>query len=166
MGEQFFVGIDHSLINNGLVVLNKKAEIVDQKSFGSPDSKMLMEKRLLNIMENFKFLLELRPKMVYIEGPAFQASGRAVLEMGALHYLIRIFLFAHKINYKIIAPATLKKFVTGKGNCKKELILLKVFKKFGVEFEDHNLADAYSLARLALEESTNARASRGNKIPG
>ena len=164
MDEQLFVGIDHSLLNNGLVVLDKNAEIVDQKSFGSPDSKMLMEKRLLDIMENFKFLLDLKPEIVYIEGPAFQAKGRSILEMGALHYLIRLFLFSHKINYKIIAPATLKKFITGKGNSKKELMLLKVYKKFGVEFEDHNLADAYSLARMALEESKNARSSGGTKI--
>ena len=164
MNEQLFVGVDHSLLNNGLVVLDENAKIKEKKLFGSPDSKMLMEKRLLDIMENFKFLLELKPEIVYIEGPAFQAKGRSILEMGALHYLIRIFLFVHKINYKIIAPTTLKKFVTGSGRGKKELMLLKVYKKFGVEFEDHNLADAYSLARMALEESKNARTSRGTKI--
>ncbi len=166
MSEQLFVGIDHSLLNNGLVVLDKNAKVIDQKLFGAPDSKMLMEKRLLDIMENFKFLLELKPEIVYIEGPAFQAKGRSILEMGALHYLIRIFLFVHKINYKIIAPSTLKKFVTGSGRGKKELMLLKVYKKFGVEFEDHNLADAYSLARMALEENKNARTSRGTEISG
>jgi hypothetical protein len=31
-------------------------------------------------------------------------------------------------------------------------MLLKVFKKFGIEFDNNNLCDAYSLARLAVEE--------------
>ncbi|MGD2072229.1 MAG: hypothetical protein PVG65_01925, partial [Candidatus Thorarchaeota archaeon] len=106
--NELFVGIDPSITNTGLVVLDEKSEITVKKLFGSTDTKLLMEKRFLNIMENFKFLLKLKPKMVYIEGPAFQASGRAVLEMGALHYLIRIFLYSHGINYKVIAPSTLK----------------------------------------------------------
>ncbi|MGD2073064.1 MAG: hypothetical protein PVG65_06210, partial [Candidatus Thorarchaeota archaeon] len=64
----------------------------------------------------------------------------------------------------VIAPSTLKKFVTGKGNCKKELILLKVYQKFEIEFDNHNLADAFSLAKMAFEENKNERTSGGNKI--
>lgn len=49
----------------------------------------------------------------------------------------------------IVAPPTLKKYVTGKGTGDKNTILLKVFQSWGVEFSDDNLADAYALARLA-----------------
>ncbi|HLN30029.1 MAG TPA: hypothetical protein VK395_19965 [Gemmataceae bacterium] len=38
-----------------------------------------------------------------------------------------------------------KKFLTGKGNCDKNLILLKVFQKYGIECEDDNVADAINL---------------------
>ena len=72
--------------------------------------------------------------------------------MGALHYYLRIFFRKNNIAYNIIAPGTLKKFVTGKGTAKKELMLLKTYKKWKVEFEDNNLCDAYGLARLALED--------------
>ncbi len=34
-------------------------------------------------------------------------------------------------------------------------MLLKVYKKWGVEFEIDDLADAYGLARMALEEYNN-----------
>ena len=72
-------------------------------------------------------------------------------------YYLRIFLFKKKVNYKIIAPGTLKKFVCGKGkgHAKKNLMLLKVYKNWGIEFDDDNLADAYSLARMALEDYKN-----------
>jgi crossover junction endodeoxyribonuclease RuvC len=50
-------------------------------------------------------------------------------------------------HYLMVAPTALKKFITGKGNAKKELMLMKIFKRYGLEFENNNLADAYALAR-------------------
>lgn len=50
----------------------------------------------------------------------------------------------------IIPPTTLKKYVTGKGTgIQKNQMLLHVFKKWGIEFNDDNAADAYALAHLA-----------------
>ena len=94
---------------------------------------------------------------VCIEGPSFGSNGAFVLQMGALHFYLRIFLYKNGVNYGIKAPGTIKKFVTGDGRAKKDLMLLKVYKKWGVEFDDDNLADAYSLARIALEEYKNGR---------
>ena len=44
---------------------------------------------------------------------------------------------------------TLKKYATGKGTAKKQEMLLQIYKRWGVEFNDDNAADAYALARLA-----------------
>ena len=49
----------------------------------------------------------------------------------------------------IVQPSSLKKFVTGSGAAKKNNMLLAVYKKWGFETSDDNLADAYSLAQLA-----------------
>jgi len=54
----------------------------------------------------------------------------------------------------IIQPTSLKKFVTGTGNAKKNNMLLAVYKKWGFETNDDNLADAYSLARVAMAVHT------------
>jgi Holliday junction resolvasome RuvABC endonuclease subunit len=48
-----------------------------------------------------------------------------------------------------VPPASLKKFATGKGNAKKVDIILSVYKKYGLEVTNDNLADAYVLARIA-----------------
>lgn len=55
-----------------------------------------------------------------------------------------------KIGYPtLVAANTLKKYVTGRGNAKKNEILLAVFRKWGVDFgSSDDMADAYSLARL------------------
>jgi crossover junction endodeoxyribonuclease RuvC len=149
--DPLFVGIDPSINATGIIVLDIDANIIEQKLFSVKSEKF--EESLLKYEKEIKFIPNIvNLQSVFIEGPAYQATGQTILQMGALHYMTRLFLFKSKSNYKIIAPGTLKKFVTGKGNSKKELMLLKTFKKWGVEFDDHNICDAYGLARMALEE--------------
>lgn len=150
--EAMFVGIDHSLTGTGVVVIDQDGCILEQKLIKTTNDE-IDEVRMTRIIDEISFVPKIvRLKRVYIEGPSYMSTGQAVLQMGALHYLIRIFLYRKKVKYKIIAPGTLKKFITGSGAAKKEQMLLNIYKKWGVEFKDNNIADAYSLARLALEE--------------
>ena len=48
-----------------------------------------------------------------------------------------------------IPPMTLKKYAAGKGNAKKQEMLLQIYKRYGIEFNDDNAADSYALARIA-----------------
>lgn len=48
-----------------------------------------------------------------------------------------------------VAPMTVKKFAAGKGNAKKQEMLMQIYKRWGQEFNDDNAADAYALGRLA-----------------
>jgi crossover junction endodeoxyribonuclease RuvC len=50
---------------------------------------------------------------------------------------------------------TLKKFAAGKGNAKKQEMLLQMYKRWGVEFNDDNAADSYALARLVSGNGIN-----------
>jgi crossover junction endodeoxyribonuclease RuvC len=160
--EAIFVGIDHSMTGTGVVVIDQDGCIHEQKLIKTtPDE--IDEKRMTYIIDELSFIPKIvRLKRVYIEGPSFASTGQAVLQMGALHYLIRIFLYRKKVKYKIIAPGTLKKFITGSGAAKKEQMLLHIYKKWNVEFKDNNTADAYSLARLALEEYYNDKKSKSS----
>lgn len=47
-----------------------------------------------------------------------------------------------------IPPTMVKKFATDKGNAKKNEVLLAVYKKWGVEFSDDNMADSFVIARM------------------
>jgi Holliday junction resolvasome RuvABC endonuclease subunit len=49
----------------------------------------------------------------------------------------------------LIPPMTLKKYAAGKGNAKKQEMLLQIYKRWNIEFTDDNAADSYALARLA-----------------
>jgi len=154
--DPMFVGMDPSYNGFAIVVLDKDAKIIEKKLFGSISKEV--EDRLVELEKEYKFIRNIMSlHSVCIEGPSYGSNGAFILQMGALHYMIRLMLKRAKIDFKVVAPGTLKKFVTGNGRAKKDLMLLKVYKKWGVEFNDDNLADAYSLARFALQEYLNER---------
>lgn len=155
----YYIGIDASYTSTGLIVLDEDGEIYRQKTFKFNKKEHDTEDRLRVVKEQLvDYVLSLHvnfPVKVCIEGPSFHSKGRYVLQMGALNFFIRYFMRDEGVDYTVITPSQLKKFVTGKGNSKKDLILLKVYKKWGVEFKSNDLADAYGLARFILEEDSN-----------
>jgi len=154
--EMLFVGLDPSINATGVVIVDDCANIVEQRTFSINNADKLFEMSLIKYEEEIGFIIKiLNLGGVYIEGPTYQSAGRAILQMGAIHFSTRVFLYKKGVNYKVIAPGTLKKFVTGKGNSKKDLMLLKTYKKWGEEFSDNNICDAYGLARMALEDFKN-----------
>jgi crossover junction endodeoxyribonuclease RuvC len=79
---------------------------------------------------------------VAIEGLAFAGRGSYALQLAGLGYMLRRQFRNAGILYKDVAPTQAKKFLTGKGNCDKNLILKEVYKRYGVDLEDDNIADA------------------------
>ena len=154
-----YIGIDPSYSSTGLIILNEAAEIQKQETYKVNKKGTDTEYRLTLIKEK---LIDPVIKMhedgeikVCMEGPSYSSRGSHVLQMGALNYFIRYWFRVSNIDYTVRTPNELKKFVTGKGNCKKDLILLKVFQKWGEEFSCDDLADAYGLARYILEVNQN-----------
>jgi crossover junction endodeoxyribonuclease RuvC len=156
-----YIGIDPSYSSTGLIILNEDAEIQKQETYKFNKKGTDTEWRLIQVKEK---LIDPIINMhdgdiikVCMEGPSYSSRGSHVLQMGALNYFIRYWFRDSGVDYTVRTPNELKKFVTGKGNCKKDLILLKVYQKWGVEFSCDDLADAYGLARYILEEDINGR---------
>ena len=146
-----WVGIDLSLTGTGLVFLDESGEIVKKKLIKT-GPKDIIEVRILYILKEISMeLKDLDIFQINIEGLSFGSRGQSMLELGGLHYYVKINLFRRGYNYKTTPPTTLKKHITGKGTAKKELMLLKIYKKYGIEFTDNNIADAYALARYGME---------------
>jgi hypothetical protein len=89
-----------------------------------------------------------------VEGPSFgSAAAGALWDAGYL--MARLDILARQFGAEIyvVPPATLKKYVTGKGNTPKVEMALRVFRKWGIEFPDDPGADklhAYCLHRYGL----------------
>lgn len=101
------------------------------------------------------------PQDIAMEGTVLHSQ--AALVLGELAATVKLFCYEHfygvnhyspALNQDLrtplqVPPMTLKKYATGKGTAKKQEMLLQIFKRWNVEFNDDNAADAYALARLA-----------------
>lgn len=96
-----------------------------------------------------KHVMELKPDLVVVEGYAFgnKFSQVSMVSIGAL---IRDGLTTLSTPYIEVAPTSLKKFMVGSGNAKKDQMLLAVFKAWGLECANHDEADAVALAMVGL----------------
>ena len=94
-----------------------------------------------------------RAECVVVEGYGFAPGrGHAAREMGELGGVIRVALHEAGFQYVDVPPATLKRFACGKGNARKEEVLVAAVRRLGYEGASHDVADAlwlYALARHA-----------------
>ena len=145
------MAIDASLNESGICIFDNNGvliytHIIDNKK------KLIGMERLSHIKKNIEYIIKTKNiNIVGIEDYSYGSKGQAIINLGELGGVIRLYLYEHKIKFKTIAPTTIKKFITNKGNAKKELMLLKVYKKYGIEFENNNMCDAYALGKYIIE---------------
>ena len=143
------LGIDGSATATGLVVLEagtkptlRHEEVVKVGSTGLERCSDIAE-RLLLVLDRFA------PGRVVIEGYGY-ANTHSLVTLVEVGTVLRYFL--RQKGYRYLEPSanSLKKFVLGKGQGKKDQMLLQVFKRWGHEAKDDNTADAYGLACIGL----------------
>lgn len=152
---KYFLGLDIALANNGICLLDENSniiisDIIKTKTEDNIEKRILyLKDQIFEIMNKYKDI-----NSIYMEGLSYGSSGNSFAQICGMHYYLRCSLFKNfnSTNFKVIEPTKLKKFITGKGQCKKDLILLCVYKNFGVEFDNDNLADAYGLSKMALTD--------------
>lgn len=88
---------------------------------------------------------------ILIEDYAYGAKGRT-FEIAEICGVVKWnLLYVAKIpreNLMLCSGAHLKQFVSGKGNCKKEVIIKEVFKQWGYDTNNNNKADAFALGKV------------------
>lgn len=141
-----YLGIDPSLTATGLAALGEDGGITLETVSSSPG---LSEPRLLSIKKRITdFVDRHRPHIVVIEALAFSRNDPSAQERAALHYMLRCYLYRTNQRFVCVAPSALKKFVTGKGNSEKSMMLREVFRRWKVVAADDNQADAAALAYI------------------
>jgi len=150
------VGIDQSYSGFGITLLDTDnpddyRTIVFKAENMHIDRLVWIQEKLTEILEDVAY--DAKSIVVAMEGYAFGTTMAHML--GELGAIVKLVCYNELDNYEgkypyIIPPTTLKKYITGKGTgVQKNQILLSVYKKWGVEFNDDNAADSYALAMLA-----------------
>lgn len=104
--------------------------------------------RYQRIIANILYPIEqAKPFAIFLENYSFGSGTAFTIEFGGL---LRWHLMDMTPRLYEVAPATLKKFVAGPGNAKKEHMLLNVYKQWGQSFPTNDHADAFGLYRLGL----------------
>ena len=149
------LGLDLSLVGSGVIIL-ENGKIVKQRLIKSkpiPDGKPIDEvRRIRKIVEEIEMIIsENIPNVAVIEGLAFMVrNATALVQLSALNYMTRAMLMDYNVPFIIVAPTSLKKFITGNGASKKDVMLMETYKRYGVTIMDDNENDAYGLAQIGL----------------
>lgn len=164
------VGIDQSLTGFAITALNTarpecyetwvyKSEFYGVKRLS--DIRMWME-------DKFDFLAAQKCRITNIAMEGTVLASNSALVLGELAGMVKLCIYDYfdgSLNSSVpfephlrtplqIPPMTLKKYATGKGTSKKQEMLMQMYKRWGVEFNDDNAADSYALARLASGNAT------------
>lgn len=86
-----------------------------------------------------------RPQVAVIENYGF-ANAHTLVPLVEIGTAVRYFLYQEGFPYVTVPPTSLKKFITGVGNCSKDKIMLRVFQRWAFEAKTNNIADAFGLA--------------------
>ena len=144
------VGIDIST-KTGVVVLeatNSKINVLHEEEVSYPALKGMERADLLSLTVQ-KIIKDYNCDSIVLEDYGFGARKTMII-LAEITTLIRHKLYQNSLDYNLIAPAQLKKFITGSGKAEKNSILLNVFKKWGFEAKTDNTADAFGLAMIGL----------------
>ncbi len=146
-----YVGMDMSLTSTGLAVLRGGALTTHHLQAADLRGPERLEWYRHQLRE---FLYPLEGCTVCLEDYAFNKGNRAH-QIGELGGLVRTMLWGESGTSYLVAPATLKKFVTGSGKGGKTGIPLHLFKRWGLTVDQEDEADATGLALMALYSNLN-----------
>jgi len=96
-----------------------------------------------------------KPDLVVFEDLAQSRNMAYAKEIAGMAHMVRAELFTDHVPYILVQASSLKKFVVGtagsaKTKVTKDLIMLNLFKRFGVETSDNNQADACGLCFIGM----------------
>lgn len=153
-GGSVAIGIDQSLTGFAFTALKKE----DSKQFHTwvYKSPYFGIERLVDIRQFLFDHLDYVSENHDIEDVAMEGTvlaSHSALVLGELSALVKLTMYDYFDGPNkfplMVPPMTLKKYAAGKGNAKKQEMLLQMYKRWGIEFNDDNAADSYALARLA-----------------
>lgn len=165
---RYVAGIDPSLDGTYIVVLDLQRDYGPTQVVhsGYLDPKQLKGCARLAFLQN-ALVQALAPYLgdvlVVLEGYAFGGKGRqhGLAEWGGI---LRLGLWSNMVPTLVAPPTTLKKFVSGKGNAPKAIMLREVFEKWQLRAETDDEADAYSCARLGEYLSQDVRTKKAEEL--
>jgi len=158
------LAIDQSYTCSGIVVL-RDSEMLHCEKFVTDKSKDIFTRAWQVVQRVVKVTKDYNPDVIGMEGLAFSSRGNATRDLAGLQFSITTHMrYVKGADVRIVAPGTVKKVATGKGNSPKELLveclpenIRAAFDELGVKKTTGlgDLSDAYWIARTIEEIEKN-----------
>lgn len=150
-----YVGIDQSLTGTGVVIFDELANLLDQKLISTKPGQVPMDEinrfiTLFNQVHQVVMMAANGRKVCALMEDFAYSQPHQMAALGGLGWHFRIMMSRTDWHFGTCSTNTLKKVATGKGVAPKEQVILGVYKRWTFEASDNNIADAYTLGRLAL----------------
>lgn len=143
-----FLGLDLST-KTGAAIVDSTATVVYAAQITFP--KLMGEARINAIAGRVMNLIDHhKPCCVIIEDYAVGRFAGAAIVSISIGSVVRFLLWQNDIPFLVVSPTALKKFLTGKGNAKKENMILDVYKKYGFTSPTNDEADAVALGMFGV----------------
>ena len=158
-----FIGIDPSLQSTGLYFYQRQGQFGNYK-YSQPTYAQIDTKpkdfpnsinRCLYIASLIVQLIEQKiddnteVKLVVCQDYFVGRSQGAVISLAQLGTMIRYKILLKGFPLCVVPPKTIKKFVTGNGNAKKQQMMQTVLNRWGYKASTDNLADACGMSKFA-----------------
>jgi crossover junction endodeoxyribonuclease RuvC len=151
---KLIIGLDLSLTSTGISIYNILEDVFTSEAVKTSNKYSYVEryKKILDRIIDIDHFLE-PGSFFFIEGYSFGSFGKStamsnLIELGGI---IKFDVVNRGRQYIDIPPTILKKFITGRGNAKKEDIKLGIYKKYQREFKTSDEADAFALAVFGVK---------------
>lgn len=137
------MGVDLST-HTGICVMGSGKKLLVASEYEFPGlSEHEREYALFNQVRNI--WVKHSPDILLIETAITNAKFISAIQQN-IASVVRFKLWEDNISYKDVSPSALKKFIAGKGNAKKELMMLELHVQWGIKTTTNNIADAVALA--------------------
>jgi Holliday junction resolvasome RuvABC endonuclease subunit len=145
------VGLDLSYTNTGIAIFKDGVfqELTSKTVATSPKMgidvlrahKILHE--ILTLLDDLA--LQHEDIKVFIEDYAYaRLTNRE--KMGELGGVVKHGLWGRGYDFETLPISTIRKVVTGKGNATKDLVMMSLYKRYGLDIQQNDLADAAAVA--------------------
>ena len=160
MANCSFIGLDLSYTNTGLSVIRVKdgeerKEPILSSVKTTPKESIIarQEKILATVKEVIEHeLVNWADKdniFIAIEGYAMGIKAGHICDLAELGGLCK-YLLCKPYKTIVVPPTVLKKFITQKGNVNKNIVIKEIYRIYGQDINDDNIADAFALSKISF----------------
>lgn len=156
--QDIYLGIDPSLTGFAVTAINRDGTLFDSWVYKSShrgvdrlmDISMWLSLTIKNLEGSGHTLMDTAIEDTVV-------ASHSAVALGELSGVVRIALrhaCRGTARYPLQVPPTMvKKFATDRGNAKKNEVMLGIYKHWGLEFSDDNMADSYVISRICAQAS-------------